>query len=111
MKSKKFGPRTIGRYGSSCPPLVAGPTWLESEQVQSDYGQFQRRGLVRHAVSGKLIRVWADIPDTYFSAPATTEKESGYLLAANGEEIIFMPYEDQSQTPAEFRKEVKGAYK
>lgn len=110
MKSKKFGPRTIGCYGSSCPPLVAGPTWLESEQVQSDYGQFQRRGLVRHVYSRRLVRVWADIPDTYFSIPATTQKESGYV-SNDEDELVFTPYEDQSQTPAEFRKEVKGAYK
>ena len=82
----------------------------------SDYGKFERRGLVRHAKTGALVRVRMDIPDTYFSIPATTETEHGYvttkeLATLDQTEWEFRPHTEQTQTPAQFRKATKQAYK
>ena len=94
-------------------PIFCGETWLEGEMWNTDYGQFRRRGLVRHAKqSGVLVKVRCDVPDTYFSIPATTDTEHGYVTVNNDTgELEFRPHTDQAKmTPAQFRKSVKKAY-
>jgi hypothetical protein len=105
-------PRETGCYGINCPAFTMGVTWLESEEVQNDYGQFKRIGVVIHEKTRQLIKVRADIADTYFSIPATTATETGYVTADNdGNILVFRPHTEQDQTPAEYRKGVKKAYK
>ena len=91
-------------------PVIVGETWIEGEEWCTDYGQFRRRGLVRHCETKKLVNVRLDIPDSYFSIPATTDTEHGYVTSTE-EGFEFRPHTDQTQTPTEFRKEVKKAYK
>ena len=114
-KTKSFTPRTSGCYGMTAHPMRAGETCLESETLCSDYGQFARRGLVRHEKTRELVRVRADIPDTWFSIPATTKNEHGFVTSReneNGEaELLFVPHTEQTKNPAQFRKETRAAYK
>ena len=119
MKTKntnKFAPRTVVFVGMPAHPLIHGATWIESEMIQTDYGQFRRRGLVRHEKTEQLVRVRADIADTYFSIPATTDREHGYVTLRDcgeyGSDLVFVPHTYKTtQTPAEFRKETRKAYK
>jgi len=106
----KYIPR-IGNYlGMTIHPLIMGDTWMEGELWNTDYGQFRRRGLVRHSVTKKLVRVRADVPDTVFSIPATTAEEHGFLACLDGK-LEFRPHTTQDFSPAEYRKEVRKAYK
>ena len=82
-----------------------------SEDVQNDYGQFRRKGKVFHRKTGKLVSVRADIADTYFSIPATTATEHGFIsVNEDTKELQFTPHTRQTQTPANFRKSTKKAY-
>lgn len=113
MKSK-LTPQKIGMFGMAAFPITAGPTWLDSEVVQSDYAQFRRRGIVRHALTNALIPIWADMPDTYFSTPAITKNEAGYISITEcrpdyGDYLTFHPYKDKK--PGELKKELRKAYK
>jgi hypothetical protein len=85
-------------------------TSLDSESVQTDYGQFRRKGKAFHRVTGKLVSVRADIADTWFSIPATTATEHGYLSMNDEGELQFTPHTEQTETPAQFRKSLKKAY-
>ena len=105
-------PKTVFQYGMKCPPLLGeGGTWVEAEAACTDYGQFRRNAVAKHQTSGKLVACRADIPDTYFSIPATTKTEHGYLTFNDSKELEFRPHTTQDQTPAEFRKATKEAYK
>lgn len=85
---------------------------LMSEDVQTDYGQFRRKGKVFHKNTGKLVSVRADIADTYFSIPAVTATEHGFIsVNEDTNELQFTPHTEQTQTPAEYRKSLKKAYK
>ena len=106
-----YQPRIGNYYGMAIHPLIMGATWVEGEMWCTDYGQFRRRGLVRHSVTKALVRVRCDVPDTYFSIPATTDTEHGYVTTADSGELEFRPHTTQDQTPAEFRKETRKAYK
>ena len=104
-------PRIGRHYGTKIPPVLMGTTWIEGEEWNTDYGQFQRRGLVRHSVTKELVKVRLDVPDTYFSIPATTDTEHGYVTSTETE-FEFRPHTDQKgMTPVEFRKSVKNYYK
>jgi len=105
---KKFIPRTVGRYFSVAYPLIVGDTCIESEELCTDYGKFERKGEVRHKVSRELIRVRADIADTWFSIPATSDIEHGYVTAQEKvdglRELVFIPHTNQlDETPAQYR--------
>ena len=100
--------RTNNFYGMKEPPTILGETWIESETFCKDYGQFTRRGLVRY--KGGVVAVKASIPDTFFSIPATTNTEHGYVTSKeeNGKnEFIFVPHTEQTETPVEWRKQYK----
>jgi hypothetical protein len=86
-------------------------TWVEGEMACSDYGQFRRRAVAKHEKTGKLVNCRADVPDTWFSIPATTKTEIGFLTFNDASELIFHPYPNQDETPAQYRKSVKRAYK
>lgn len=83
-------------------PMWAGETCIEGESLCSDYGQFRRKGLVRHEKTRELVRVRADIPDTWFSIPATTESEHGFVTsredAEGNAEFLFIPHTEQTHT-------------
>lgn len=116
MKNKfPYLPRTVGLYGCTAPAFTHNSTWVESEMLCSDHGKFERRGLVRHSKTNQLIRVRADVPDTYFSMPATTKTEHGFVTCVDldeyGIELHFIPHTDQWQSPAQFRKETRKAYR
>ena len=103
---KKFIPRTVGRYLSVAHPLIVGDTCIESEELCTGYGKFERKGEVRHRMSGELVRVRADLSDTWFSIPATTATEHGFVLLSclGGEEMVFIPHTNQlDETPAQYR--------
>lgn len=92
-------------------------TWIDSEEVQTDYGQFRRRGLVIHSRTKELVKVRMDMADTVFSIPATTDTEHGYVTTfvhgdnAELEDFEFRPHTEQTQTPAEYRRSMRRAYK
>lgn len=89
------------------PHWQRGDTWIEGEDWNDDVGQFRRRGLVRHLRTGRLIAVRLATPDTYFSIPATSETEHGYVTS-NEEEFEFRPHPDQGgMSPADYRKRVR----
>jgi hypothetical protein len=105
---KKFIPRTVGHYFSVARPLIVGDTCIESEELCTDYGKFERKGEVRHKVSHELVLVRADLPDTWFSIPATTTTEHGYVTAQEEvdgrRELVFIPHTNQlDETPAQYR--------
>lgn len=107
----KYEPRIGQCYGMPVTPVKAGSTWIEGEMWCSDYGQFRRRGLVRHAITNELVKVRCDIPDTFFSIPATTNTEHGFVMGTDEPEFKFVPHTDQEGlTPAEYRKSVKKSY-
>ena len=105
MKTK-FTARTVGNYGCSAHPLILGVTQIESEGLCTDYGRFERKGEVRHVLSKQLVRVRADISDTWFSIPATTATETGYVTS-RGDELVFIPHTSQSETPVQYRARVR----
>lgn len=82
-------------------------TWIDREEVCRDIGQFNRRATVFHISTGKLVNCRAAIPDTFFSIPATTATEHGYITGRDDGELEFRPHTDQTKTPAEFRKEYR----
>ncbi len=96
-------------------PLSHLATWIDGEMVCTDHGKFERRGIVRHSKTGKLVTVKADVADTFFSIPATTQNEHGYVsvvdLGDYGTELHFRPHTEQKQSPAAYRREVRKAYK
>ena len=80
-------------------------TRIDPEERCRDFGQFRRQGTVFHRNSGALIRVAADIPDTFFSIPAVTKTEHGFVTCRNDEELEFVPHTNQRQmTIAAYRK-------
>lgn len=115
MKTKPFIPRTRGTYGQTAVPFVTGGTVIESETLCTDYGRFERRGVVRHEKTSALVDVRLDVADTYFSIPATTARESGFVTVRDfgeyGADLVFVPHTAQNQTPAEYRRSVRAAYK
>ena len=83
-------------------------TSLEPEECCTDYGQFRRKAVAFHEKTGELVNCRADIPDTFFSIPATTKTETGYLTLRDiDSELEFRPYTNQDQSPAEYRKQYK----
>lgn len=87
-------------------------TYIMPEDVQTNYGQFRRKGKVFHRDTAKLISVRADIADTWFSIPATSKTEHGFVsINRDSGEYQFTPHTEQTQTPAEYRKSLKRAYK
>ena len=103
----KWKARTCSFYGMLVPPVHNGRTWIEVEEMCRDYGQFRRRGLVIHSKTLELVQVRMDISNTFFSIPATTEKEHGYVTSAYNGEFEFRPHTDQTKTPVEFRKQYR----
>ena len=105
-----YKPRIGSFYGMAVRSVEMGETWIEGEEWNTDYGQFRRRGLVRHSNTKELVKVRVDVPDTYFSIPSTTDEEHGYVTSTD-DEFEFRPHTDQTMSPVEFRKDVKKAYK
>jgi hypothetical protein len=105
--NKKYIPRIGNFYGMAVHPVKLGKTWIEGELWCTEYGQFSRRGLVRHSTTGELIKVRCDIPDTYFSMPATSRNQHGYVTSNDNKEFEFRPHTDQIQSPKDFRKQYK----
>jgi hypothetical protein len=83
-------------------------TRIDPEEKCKDYGYFTRNALVFHCKTGELVRCKASIPDTFFSIPATTKDEHGYIGLRDDGEFEFRPHTDQSnQSPAEYRKQYR----
>jgi len=53
-------------------------TWLEAEEAAYPHGGMKRRGLAVWP-DGKLRRVWAGVPDTWFSIPAYGRMRGKYV--------------------------------
>lgn len=68
--------------------IQLGKTYLESEAAAGPEGKMRRRGKARFP-DGKLRKVKAGIPDTFFSIPAVTKAEGqkvkGFLMIEGGE--------------------------
>lgn len=62
-------------------------TWLQSEEAAYPNGGMKRRGLAKWP-DGKLRRVWAGIPDTFYSIPAygylRGKRVKGFLTVDDG---------------------------
>ena len=112
MSKSILKPRIGNLYGTPILPVygLSKRTWIEGEMWNTDYGQFRRRGLVFHSKTKELVKVRLDVPDTYFSIPATTLTEHGYVTS-DDTGFVFRPHDSQAETPAEFRKKLKRAYK
>lgn len=82
-------------------------TWMDEEEVQTDYGQFRRKFVANHRFSNRKVAGRADIPDTCFSIPATTPVEHGYLSVDSEGVLIFTPHTNQDESVVEYRKRVK----
>ena len=82
-------------------------TFVDPEEKCSDYGQFRRKFKAFHEETGELVIGMATIPDTFFSIPATTKEQHGYVTGRDDGELEFRPHTDQSQSPVEFRKQYK----
>ena len=63
-------------------------TSIEPVERCSDYGQFRREFVALHDKTGAVVRGRADIPDTHFSIPATTDHEHGFLMINDEDELI-----------------------
>lgn len=107
---KQLTPRTGNSYGMQILPVVMGNTWIEGEMWCTDYGQFRRRALARHKKTNELVLCHADIPDTYFSIPACTESEHGYITSSETG-FEFNPDLDQSQPIKQWKKQYRKVYK
>ena len=83
-------------------------TYIDPEEKCKDYGYFSRRAKVFHCKTNELVICQASISDTFFSIPATTKDEHGYIAVRDDGELEFRPHTDQSnQSPAEYRKQYK----
>jgi hypothetical protein len=106
---KKIPVPYLTRYGRQVIPWIhPDGTWIEGEEMCSYIGQFRRRAYVTHCKTNENVLCVAGIPDTYFSIPATTETEHGYITGKdNGNGLEFRPHTDQTQSPADYRKQYK----
>ena len=84
-------------------------TSVDPEEKQTDYAQFRRRFKAYHAGTGHLVSGKADIPDTWFSIPAVTKQECGYLTFREDGELEFRPYTNQQQNPQDYVKQQRRA--
>ena len=82
-------------------------TSIQSEEVQNDYGHFGRIARAFHKDTGEIVNCRADIPDTFFSIPATTKDQHGCITGRDDGELEFRPHTNQTQTPASFRNQYK----
>ena len=90
------------------PWIHSDGSWIEGEEMCRDIGLFRRRAWVTHSKTNKMILCKAAIPDTYFSIPATTETEHGYIAVKEGGiGLEFRPHTEQTQSPADYRKQYK----
>lgn len=82
-------------------------TYIDPEENCRDIGQFRRKAKVYHSKTNELVLCMATIPDTYFSIPATTKNEHGYITGRDDGELEFRPHTEQNLTPAQFRADYK----
>lgn len=82
-------------------------TSIDPEEKCRDIGQFRRKATVYHSKTGELVTCQAAIPDTFFSIPATTKTEHGYITGRDDGELEFRPHTDQTMTPVEYRKDYR----
>jgi hypothetical protein len=83
-------------------------TSIDCEEVCSDIGQFRRKFKAFHCKTGELVKGVGAIPDSFFSIPATTDKEHGYVTMRHDGELEFRPHTAQDNlTPAEYRRQYR----
>ena len=67
-------------------------TYLQSEEAAYPNGRMARRGLAKWP-DGKLRRVWAGLPDTFYTVPAwgrvRGRRVKGYLAVTEDGVLIF----------------------
>lgn len=80
-------------------------THIETEEKCTDIGQFRRNAIVFHKDTGELVTCRATIPDTYFSIPATTDTQHGYIGIRDDGELEYRPHDSQDVSPADYRKQ------
>lgn len=110
-------PRIGNFYGMKVTPVIVDKTWIEGEMWCTDYGQFRRRALVYHKDTDQLVSCKADVPDTFFSIPAYTKTEHGFITCREEPDtnkptgFVFNPDKDQSQSVKDWKKEYKKCYR
>lgn len=83
-------------------------TFIDSEEVCTDIGQFRRRALAIHSKTGQLVACKAAVADTFFSIPAVTPTEHGYITGGRDDgELEFRPHTDQTMTPTKYKKDYR----
>lgn len=87
-------------------------TWIDPEERCCDIHNFSRQAMALHHETGELLRCKATINDTWFSTPATTDTQHGYITGAGSEDgkerwLEFRPHTDQTMTPAQWRRDYK----
>lgn len=79
----------------------ASGTWLAQESDAYPHGGQTRKGIARFP-SGALRRVWAGIPDTFFTIPAHARiggrYVAGYLHFDDDGVILFQPNRKDTST-------------
>ncbi len=87
-------------------------TFIDREEKCTDLGQFSRKSKAFHSKTNQLVICMATIPDTFFSVPATTKDEHGFISLRDDGELEFRPHTDQGGiSPSQYRKAYKKAYK
>jgi hypothetical protein len=87
-------------------------TFIDREEKCTKIGQFSRKSKAFHSKTNQLVICMATIPDTFFSIPATTEDEHGYIGLRDDGELEFRPHTDQGGiTPDQYRKNYKKGCK
>ena len=80
----------VRRYGQG--------TWLQSEEAAYPHGRMTRRGYARWP-DGKLRRVWAGLPDTFYTIPAHGRVRGKYVkgfLTVDVHGVLVFNYEKEA---------------
>lgn len=71
-------------------------TWLQSEEAAYPHGRMTRRGYAKWP-DGRFRRVWAGVPDTFYTVPAygrvQGKRVKGFLTVEEG--VLIFNYEEE----------------
>ena len=85
-------------------------TFLEDEEKCKEVFSFSRKFSAFHSQTKRKVKGSATIADTYFTIPATTATQYGFLSSRADGELEFTPFSVQLVTPKEFQKQYKKSY-
>lgn len=86
-------------------------TSIDPEEKCQFHGQFRRIAKAYHSKTGELVKCRAALPDTFFSIPATTRTEHGFITFRDDGELEFIPHMEQTESPLIFRRNYRKSCK